>query len=238
MQPHAFNENSVRDEPVSWASDTAPDNVALAALLRVGPTRRCEFADGHVIEPDARVVRIVLGGGLGRFAEPDHLCVAWAGPGRTQFDFASKEDHDGPVLQAIGATTVLLVAKQTLHEGLGELATQRWLCRAGEIARKAAEEEAACIGFHAAENRTAKWLLRLQPEPGKPVSVTQERLAQILGIQRTSVNTAMQNLRHRGLLRCRRGKVGILDLPGLRRAACACDRVDIGAADRADALYA
>ena len=83
---------------------------------------------------------------------------------------------------------------------------------------------AACGQRHAAAGRYATWLLQCADRfgPGAPVPLTQQLLALILGLQRTTVSSIAARLEDRGLTRSRYGAVQILDRPGLERAACAC----------------
>jgi hypothetical protein len=48
------------------------------------------------------------------------------------------------------------------------------------------------------------------------LSATQEFLAQMLGVERTSASLAANTLQHAGIIRCRRGRIEIVNLAGLR----------------------
>ena len=52
--------------------------------------------------------------------------------------------------------------------------------------------------------------------------LTQEHLSIMLGVQRSTVNPIAQHLQDRGLIAYSRGKITILDLPGLHRQSCEC----------------
>jgi Mn-dependent DtxR family transcriptional regulator len=59
------------------------------------------------------------------------------------------------------------------------------------------------------------------------VSFSQERLADMLGLRRSSVTVAAQTLQSRRLIRYRRGRIEIIDRKGLKAAACECYEVVI-----------
>jgi len=52
--------------------------------------------------------------------------------------------------------------------------------------------------------------------------LTQEALAALLGVQRTTVNAVVGALQEEGLLSARRGRVIVVDRAGLKRQACEC----------------
>lgn len=57
---------------------------------------------------------------------------------------------------------------------------------------------------------------------GPEVRTTQSVIAQSMGVQRTSVNAAMESLEHDGTVRLGRGRIEVLHLDGLGTAACGC----------------
>jgi len=81
----------------------------------------------------------------------------------------------------------------------------------------------ACNTLHAAMPRMARWLLMTQDRLDSPVlPLTQEHVAIMLGVQRTTVTAVAQELQDRGLIAYSRGRITVLDRPGLRQAACEC----------------
>lgn len=82
---------------------------------------------------------------------------------------------------------------------------------------------AACNRLHTVEQRCCRWLLmthdRAEPDH---FTLTQEFLAQMLGVQRTSVTEVARSLQGAGLIRYSRGKVTVVDRNGLEAAACEC----------------
>ena len=81
----------------------------------------------------------------------------------------------------------------------------------------------ACNRLHSAEERTARWLAQTHDRVGSDIiQITQEFLAQMLGVRRATVSVSARILQRAGLIRYNRGCVTILDRAGLRRAACDC----------------
>ena len=84
-------------------------------------------------------------------------------------------------------------------------------------------QSVACNALHKVEERCARWLLAAHDRSGEAIiRLTQESLAEMLGVQRTTVSTVTAGLQDRGLIRTHRGRVEIIDRKGLERAACEC----------------
>jgi CRP-like cAMP-binding protein len=80
-----------------------------------------------------------------------------------------------------------------------------------------------CNAMHSAEERLARWLATATDLLGQTdIAVTQDELANILGLQRSAVNPALQKLKAGGLVDIARGRVCILDAGRLSRRACEC----------------
>ena len=85
------------------------------------------------------------------------------------------------------------------------------------------QQSAACNAIHAAEARLARWLLHARDRfSDDDLPLTQEFLAQMLGVRRTTVTLTAQALQNIGVLRTHRGRIEILDRKGLERFSCAC----------------
>lgn len=92
-----------------------------------------------------------------------------------------------------------------------------------EILLAQVQQSAACNALHEAEARFCRWLLQSRDRSDSDVvPITQEFLAQMLGVRRTTVTLVAQSLQDDGLLRYRRGRIEIIDRAGLEARACEC----------------
>jgi CRP-like cAMP-binding protein len=85
------------------------------------------------------------------------------------------------------------------------------------------EQTAPCNAIHSVPQRFAKWLLRAHDRAnGDTLFMTQDFLAKMLGVQRTTVSDAAQTLAATGAISYSRGKVHIKNRSALERASCEC----------------
>jgi CRP-like cAMP-binding protein len=83
-----------------------------------------------------------------------------------------------------------------------------------------------CHQLHQAEQRAARWLLMTHDRAGADeFTLTQEFLAQMLGVRRMTVSEIASGYQQRGLIRYTRGRITITDRGGLETAACECYRI-------------
>lgn len=81
----------------------------------------------------------------------------------------------------------------------------------------------ACAALHPVEERACRWILTLQDRLGeRALPLTQEALADLLGVRRTTITRVVAALEARGLVRHRRGRIIVMDRAGLEQASCAC----------------
>jgi CRP-like cAMP-binding protein len=84
-------------------------------------------------------------------------------------------------------------------------------------------QSVACNRLHPLEARFARWVLMTQDRVGSDeIQLTQEFLAIMLGVQRSSVSLMAGNFQQAGLIQNRRGRMTILDRRGLEDASCEC----------------
>ncbi len=97
------------------------------------------------------------------------------------------------------------------------------LIRHEQVILAQAQQSAACNAIHKVEARLARWLLRTRDLAGTDLLLlTQEYLAEMLGVRRSSVSLVAHTLQEAGLIRYSRGNIKINDLEGLREVACEC----------------
>lgn len=89
-----------------------------------------------------------------------------------------------------------------------------------------ARQLVACTAIHRVENRMCRVLLdaSARSHRGPHLTLTQEELANILGVQRSTIAVTSSALQRAGLIRSRRGSIDILDHARLEAAACSCRR--------------
>jgi CRP-like cAMP-binding protein len=81
----------------------------------------------------------------------------------------------------------------------------------------------ACNGAHSLKQRLARWLLMMRDcGDSDTLPITQDLLADMLGVHRPSISNAAQELEHAGLIERGRRQVTILDRQGLTKASCEC----------------
>jgi CRP-like cAMP-binding protein len=95
----------------------------------------------------------------------------------------------------------------------------------------------ACAALHTVESRMCRVLLDASDRShgGSLLSLTQETLAQILGVQRTTVAVTASSLQKSRMIRTGRGNVQLLDRAKLEDTACSCRQA---IADATDQIYA
>jgi CRP-like cAMP-binding protein len=176
----------------------------------------------EVIFPYSGIVSFVVGMENGQFVEAEMIGwngVVGAGPaldGRRALNRAVV--HAAGRGAAIEAETLTQLVRQ--NEGL-----RRTLADHEHMLFAYVQQIAACNAVHALEARMSRWLLQVRDlVRSDELPLTQEFMAQMLGVQRTSVTLIVGRLQQAGLIKTRRGRVAVIDLEGLRDAACECYR--------------
>ena len=91
---------------------------------------------------------------------------------------------------------------------------------------KQMSQTCVCNHFHTIEARLCRWLTVMCERSGdRHLKLTQEFLAHMLGVQRTSIGMIANSLQRVGAIRYARGRVEIIDLERLRAGACDCYRI-------------
>jgi CRP-like cAMP-binding protein len=97
--------------------------------------------------------------------------------------------------------------------------TQRYLL----VYLSLVSQAVACNRLHTIDARFARWVLMTHDRvDGNDFHLTQEFLADMLGVQRPSVSLVASAFQQAGLIRYKRGHISILNRPGLEDACCEC----------------
>lgn len=119
---------------------------------------------------------------------------------------------------AIRAPATLFRTRMLQSPALAELALRH--VRANAVQ---AEQGVACNAAHDVPSRLSRWLLMTQDRVGaRSFPLTQDYMAVMTGVQRSTVSLAASALKKRGVIDYSRGLVTILDRPALQRHACEC----------------
>jgi CRP-like cAMP-binding protein len=87
-------------------------------------------------------------------------------------------------------------------------------------------QSTSCNPLHEVQERCARWLLQTHDMvDGDSFSLTQEFLAQMLGVHRPTVTVAAGMLQSAGLIEYTRGKITVVNRKGLEAASCPCYRI-------------
>lgn len=139
--------------------------------------------------------------------------------------FGSRHSHlEAAVLIPGEAARMRVGAFHDLYSASAGLrmATRRYV----EMAFVESQQSIACNVLHSVERRLAKALLSLSERAGaNALPVTQEALARMLGVQRTTISAAIAVLKAAGSVTSWRGGIEIRDRQALDASACSCAAV-------------
>jgi CRP-like cAMP-binding protein len=111
-----------------------------------------------------------------------------------------------------------LLAEFNRHTGLQVL-----LLRFTQALITQMSQTAVCNRHHSVEQQLSRWLLlSMDRLPTNELTMTQELIANMLGVRREGVTEAARKLLAHGLIRYSRGRITVLDRPGLEAHVCEC----------------
>ncbi len=132
---------------------------------------------------------------------------------------------NGAVVQGAGSAmrmTATALRKECNNGGV----LPRLLQRYSHSVLTQVTQSAVCNQFHSMDARLARWLLMTHDRMGKDeFRITQEFLSNMLGVRREGVSIAAGELQKRKLIRYSRGRLEVLDRPGLEATSCGCYEV-------------
>ena len=118
----------------------------------------------------------------------------------------------------------LRIATSRFQEAVEESAPIRNIVvRYNELLLVQVQQAAACNALHDVQQRLCRWLIQTRDRTDTDIiPYTQEFLAQILGVRRTTVSQIARQLQKSGAIRYHRGRIEITDRKKLENAACEC----------------
>jgi CRP-like cAMP-binding protein len=116
---------------------------------------------------------------------------------------------------------------QLLKEEFGRFGpTMHLLLRYTQALITQMAQTAVCNRHHSVDQQLCRWLLlSLDRLSSNELSMTQELIANMLGVRREGVTEAAGKLQEAGLIRYHRGRITVLDRPSLEARSCECYRV-------------
>jgi CRP-like cAMP-binding protein len=132
--------------------------------------------------------------------------------------------------EAFGRYIVLITgtASRIAAERLDEVSNarpnlRRLLQRYGEVLLAQTFQILSCNAVHPVEARCCRWILMAQDRADQEVlPLTHEFLAEMLGVQRSTVSVVTRTLQTAGLIRQGRGGITVTDRAGLEEITCEC----------------
>jgi CRP-like cAMP-binding protein len=187
-------------------------------------SRKVLFNSGDIIDsvyfPTGSVVSLVVGLSTGEMVEG--AMVGKDGVVGVAAALDSKVAQTQAIVQLAGDAFVcdaaVFKATATQSEKLLSL-----LFRHEQALYAQAQQSTACMASHDVQSRLCRWLMRARDLSGSDtLNFTQEFLAEMLGVRRTSVTVDAHTLQNAGLIKYARGKIQIIDVQGLHDGACEC----------------
>jgi CRP-like cAMP-binding protein len=123
----------------------------------------------------------------------------------------------------IGGSFVAVPVSRFAQHAAGNKATREIIQRYTEVLWAEAQQTTACNAAHDAASRLCRWLLQSADRIGSnDIPLTQEFLAQMLGVRRTTVTLLAQTMQDKGLISYSRGRITLLDRDQVEKCACEC----------------
>jgi len=130
------------------------------------------------------------------------------------------------IFAQIGGAAISVPAEALRHRAIVSPPFMQLILRFSQSNASQADQSVACNALHNVAARLSRWLLMTDDRVGNDmVPLTQEYLAVMVGVQRTTVSAAAAELKASKLIRYVRGRIEIIDRPGLEHRACECYEV-------------
>ena len=208
--------------------NSLPQNIFAAVQPHL---RRVDLAFGAVVAetdrpvdlvyfPDTGVISLVVEMTVGDMIETAMVGRDGVVNGTSALD-GKISLHRGIVQVAGDAHVVTSDALRNLADEFGPL--RGMLIRHEQVLLAQAQQSAGCNASHTVEARMCRWLLRIRDLTGSnEMPLTQEFLAQMLGVHRSAVSLVAGTLQTAGFIKYSRGRIRLLDIDQVEGGACEC----------------
>ena len=136
-------------------------------------------------------------------------------------------DGDSPNRQVVQVPgdSLRMSADDFRTETNRDMPLRRLLIRYNTAFLKQISQAVACNGLHHVQQRCCRWVLMTHDRvEADEFLLTHEFLSHMLGVRRMSVTDVLKPLQDAGLIRNQRGRITVLDRPGLEATVCECYR--------------
>jgi CRP-like cAMP-binding protein len=174
----------------------------------------------RVYFPDSGVISLVVEMAVGDLIETAMVGRDGVANGTSALD-GKVALHRGLVQAAGSAFAIDPDALRSLADEFAPL--RSILIRHEQVLFAQAQQSAGCNASQNVEARMCRWLLRIRDLTGSnEMQLTQEFLAQMLGVQRTAVSLVAGTLQKAGFIKYSRGNIRLLDVAQMEAGACEC----------------
>jgi CRP-like cAMP-binding protein len=131
--------------------------------------------------------------------------------------------------------TAAKISRSIFHSIWSRSAALRELqVRYSELMLCCTHQSAACNAMHDSSERLCTWLLRAHDQlPGERLPFTQQLMADMIGVRRSTVTFFAHELQNEGILRYTRGHINVVNRAELEHKACECYGITRRCADGA-----
>jgi CRP-like cAMP-binding protein len=174
----------------------------------------------YVYFPQTGMISCLVATGEGELIETS--AVGREGAVGIQAGLGHRTSFTRAIVQIAGKFAVL-PAYRLENAAKREPALRELISRYIEMLWAEAQQNAACNAIHDGSSRLCRWLLQASDHVGSDqLLLTQESLAEMLGVRRTTVTLLAQELQKKGILHYSRGRITIVDRVRLEDCACEC----------------
>lgn len=203
------------DEWVRWLPHLEPADLPLGRVLYESGTRMT-----HVYFPLDAIVSLLYVMEDGASAEI--AVVGNEGLVGISLFTGGESTTSRAVVQSAGRG-LRLGASLLKDEFAQSLPVQHLLLRYTQALITQMAQTAVCNRHHTLDQQLCRWLLlSLDRLPGRELAMTQELIANMLGVRRGGVTEAALSLQQAGIISYRRGHIAVLDRPALEARTCEC----------------